>query len=45
MTSLPTGEQASYVGFTTPSIGYAIVGTGLWRTEDGGNTWRQLQIG
>lgn len=44
LTSLPTGQQASYVGFTTPSIGYAIVGTDLWRTEDGGNRWRQLQI-
>jgi hypothetical protein len=44
LTSLPTGQQASYVGFTTPSIGYAIVGADLWRTEDGGDTWRQLQI-
>ena len=44
LASLPTGQQASYVGFTTPAIGYTIVGTALWRTADGGNAWRQLQI-
>ena len=45
LTSLPAGGQASYVGFTTPSIGYTILGSNLWRTEDGGNTWRKLAIG
>jgi hypothetical protein len=45
LTSLPTGQQASYVGFTTSSIGYAIVGADLWRTDNGGDTWRKLALG
>jgi photosystem II stability/assembly factor-like uncharacterized protein len=44
LASLPSGQQASYVGFTTPSIGYTILGTDLWRTDDGGDTWARMQI-
>jgi hypothetical protein len=44
LASLPAGQQASYVGFTTPSIGYTIMGSDLWRTDDGGDTWARVQI-
>jgi hypothetical protein len=44
LASLPSGQQASYVGFTTPSIGYTILGNNLWRTDDGGDTWARMQI-
>jgi len=40
-----TGSAVSYLGFTNRDIGYAVVGDGLWRTDDGGDTWRQLSIG
>jgi photosystem II stability/assembly factor-like uncharacterized protein len=39
------GAQATYVGFTTPDVGYAILTSGLYRTDDGGNTWRKLVLG
>lgn len=41
----PGGGVADYIGFTTLSVGYAITSDGLWRTDDGGEIWRQLQIG
>jgi poly(3-hydroxybutyrate) depolymerase len=41
----PTGGQVGYLGFTTRDVGYAIVDAkGLWRTDDGAETWRQLDI-
>jgi hypothetical protein len=39
------GVDTSYLGFTTPDVGYAIVGTRLWRTVDGGGTWSLLRVG
>jgi hypothetical protein len=39
-----TGVATTYLGFTTPDVGYAIVGTRLWRTDDGGDTWTLAQI-
>lgn len=42
----PTTRGAtSYIGFTTRSVGYAITGKELWRTEDGGDTWNLMRIG
>jgi hypothetical protein len=38
------GALAEYVGFTTPDVGYMILVSGLYRTDDGGNTWRKLAI-
>lgn len=38
------GAIIDYLGFTTVSVGYAIDGTNLWRTDDGGDTWTRLQI-
>ena len=38
------GATIDYLGFTTVRVGYAIDGTNLWRTDDGGNTWTRLQI-
>jgi hypothetical protein len=38
------GATIDYLGFTTDSVGYAIDGTNLWRTNDGGDTWARLQI-
>jgi hypothetical protein len=38
------GASIDYLGFTSPSVGYAIDGTHLWRTGDGGNSWTRLQI-
>jgi hypothetical protein len=40
----PTGGDVGYLGFTTRDVGYAIVGSALWRTDDGAETWRQLDI-
>ncbi len=42
--SAPTGGDVSYLGFTTRDIGYAVVGTELWRTEDGAETWHRLDV-
>jgi hypothetical protein len=39
------GASIDYLGFTTVSVGYAIDGTNLWRTNDGGDTWVRLRIG
>jgi hypothetical protein len=39
------GASIDYLGFTSPSVGYAIDGTHLWRTSDGGNTWTRLAVG
>jgi hypothetical protein len=39
------GASIDYLGFTTVSVGYAIDGTHLWRTDDGGDTWTRVQIG
>jgi hypothetical protein len=41
----PSGSSVEYLGFTTPDVGYAIVGGDLWRTEDGGDSWRKLALG
>jgi hypothetical protein len=41
----PSGSSVEYLGFTTPDVGYAIVGGGLWRTDDGGDSWRDLGLG
>jgi photosystem II stability/assembly factor-like uncharacterized protein len=38
------GATIGYLGFTTVSVGYAIDGTNLWRTDDGGDTWTRLHI-
>jgi photosystem II stability/assembly factor-like uncharacterized protein len=38
------GATIDYLGFTTVRVGYAIDGTNLWRTDDGGNSWTRLQI-
>jgi hypothetical protein len=40
----PTEGDVGYLGFTTRDVGYAIVGSALWRTDDGAATWRQLDI-
>ena len=40
----PSGDGAGYLGFTTRDVGYAIVGFALWRTDDGAETWRRLDI-
>jgi photosystem II stability/assembly factor-like uncharacterized protein len=40
----PQDELAEYIGFTTPAVGYAINAGSLWRSDDGGETWRRLQI-
>jgi hypothetical protein len=34
-----------YLGFTSRDVGYAVVADGVWRTEDGGDTWRKLTLG
>ncbi len=34
-----------YVGFTSGDVGYAVMADDLWRTEDGGDTWRRLTLG
>jgi hypothetical protein len=41
----PSGSGVEYLGFTTPAVGYAIIGGGLWRTEDGGDSWHNLGLG
>lgn len=42
----PTADGAtSYIGFTDASVGYAISGNQLWRTDDGGDTWRLVRVG
>jgi photosystem II stability/assembly factor-like uncharacterized protein len=38
------GATIGYLGFTTVRVGYAIDGTNLWRTNDGGDTWTRLHI-
>jgi photosystem II stability/assembly factor-like uncharacterized protein len=40
----PTEGDVGYLGFTTRDVGYAIVGSALWRTDDGAETWRRLDI-
>jgi photosystem II stability/assembly factor-like uncharacterized protein len=40
-----TSGATSYIGFTTRNVGYAITGEQLWRTDDGGNTWKLMRIG
>jgi hypothetical protein len=41
----PLGSSITYIGFTTRSIGYAIDGTHLWRTTDGGDSWTRIRLG
>ena len=41
----PRGSYWAWIGFTTPQVGSALMGTQqgvfqLWRTTDGGNTWK-----
>ncbi|MGH3096903.1 MAG: hypothetical protein ACRDMV_13010 [Streptosporangiales bacterium] len=40
----PAGATFAFVGFTTPQMGYAVLDEtstdSLWRTVDGGRTWR-----
>lgn len=40
----PAGATFAFVGFTTPQLGYAVLDEtttdSLWRTVDGGRTWR-----
>jgi photosystem II stability/assembly factor-like uncharacterized protein len=47
VTSPPSGADGGYeyLGFTNRDVGYAIVvgDTALWRTDDGGDTWRALR--
>jgi photosystem II stability/assembly factor-like uncharacterized protein len=38
----PNAPDYSFLGFTTATVGYAVSGTTLWRTDDGGDTWRAL---
>jgi hypothetical protein len=38
------GATIDYIGFTTARVGYAIDGTNLWRTDDGGDRWSRLEI-
>lgn len=40
----PTGELVSYLGFTNRNVGYAIIDSALWRTDDGAGTWHRLDI-
>ena len=45
VTAPPTaGKSLSYIGFTTGTVGYAIDGASLWRTDDGGDSWRKLAL-
>jgi hypothetical protein len=41
----PSNSGFYYLGFTNPSVGYAVAGADLWRTEDGGDTWHKLTLG
>jgi hypothetical protein len=35
-----------YVAFASTVVGYAVPNdTGIWRTDDGGTTWRRLEVG
>lgn len=42
------GRPFRYLGFTTPLVGYAVVGrtaaSSLWRTTDGGHTWGTVRF-
>ncbi len=38
------GDSTTYIGFTTAAVGYTITDGELWRTDDGGDTWRRLRI-
>ena len=43
----PTRRPAAavgYLGFTSGDVGYAVVGSALWRTDDGAETWHRLEI-
>ena len=41
----PTGGgDVGYLGFTSGDVGYAVVGSALWRTDDGAETWHRLEI-
>jgi photosystem II stability/assembly factor-like uncharacterized protein len=44
--SPPPGDSSqSFIAFTTAQVGYAEKGGSLYRTDDGGDTWRTLTIG
>ncbi len=46
LTGVPVDKGAiSYVGFTNRQVGYAISGSRLLRTDDGGTSWAALTIG
>ncbi|MQA80443.1 MAG: hypothetical protein GEV10_18525 [Streptosporangiales bacterium] len=42
------GTSFRFLGFTTPLVGYAVVGrtstSSLWRTTDGGHTWGTVRF-
>ncbi len=40
----PSGTSGELIAFTTPQVGYAEVGGTLYRTDDGGDTWRDLTL-
>jgi photosystem II stability/assembly factor-like uncharacterized protein len=39
------GALPAYVGFTSADVGYTITNGQLWRTQDGGDTWKRMRIG
>jgi hypothetical protein len=39
------GALPAYVGFTSAEVGYTIMDGKLWRTKDGGDTWKLVRIG
>jgi hypothetical protein len=46
VTSAPPGDSSgTFIAFTTAQVGYAEKGGSLYRTDDGGDTWRKLTIG
>jgi hypothetical protein len=46
LASPPPGDSSGeFIAFTTPQVGYAEVGGALYRTDDGGDTWRKLALG
>jgi photosystem II stability/assembly factor-like uncharacterized protein len=40
----PDPSEVSWIGFSDPSIAYAIVNGGLLASSDGGATWRPVSL-
>jgi hypothetical protein len=40
----PAGGNAFGIGFTTAGVGHAVVGRQLWRTDDGADSWRRVDL-